>query len=157
MHRSAAILVLLTLTVSAVAGTAVLPLDPGEWLSVGLAVWLARALDAGGIVAETADSPTAPGDLAGMNRAAAADGYDRLLVVNCGYLGDRVTVELFLFDTAGGTLAGFWRGLVNYDALPRELPSGLRALFGDIALPEAGDPAVFLDDRRADFAARFGG
>ncbi|HUT99298.1 MAG TPA: hypothetical protein VM054_09515 [bacterium] len=158
MQRSIAVFALLALAASASgAGTAVFPLDPGEWLSGGLAAWLGRALDAAGYGAEMADPTIAPGDLAGMNRAAAAGGFERLLVVNCGYLGDRVTVELLLFDTAGETLVGSWRGLISYDALQRELPSGLRAIFGDIRLPEAEDPATFLDDRRADFTASLGG
>jgi hypothetical protein len=149
---------LLALAASALGGgTAVFPLDPGEWLSGGLAVWLGRALDAAGCGTELAESGIRPGDLTGMTRAAAADGFEKLLVVNCGYIADRVTVDLFLFDTVGGTLLGSWRGLVSYDALQRELPSGLKAIFGDLPLPEAVDPARFLDDRRADFTARFGG
>jgi len=158
LRRFFAVLALLALTASACgAGTAVFPLDPGEWLSCGLAVWLGRALGAAGSGAGLAESGSRPGDLTGMIRAAAAGGFDRLLVVNCAYIADRVTVDILLFDTAGGTLLGSWRGLVNYDALERELPSGLKAIFGDLPLPEAVDPATFLKDRRADFTARFGG
>ncbi len=158
LQRSTAVLALLILAVSTYGGgTAVFPLDPGEWLSGGLAVWLGRALDAAGYGAELAESGIRPGDLAGMTRTAAAGGFDRLLVVNCGYIADRVTLDLLLIDTAGGTLLGSWRGLVSYDALQRELPSGLNAIFGDLPLPEAVDPATFLEDRRADFTARFGG
>lgn len=158
MQRLTIVFALLVLAVSTYGGgTAVFPLDPGEWLSGGLAVWLGRALDAAGCGAELAESGIRPGDLAGMTRAAGADGFDKLLVVNCGYIADRATVDLLLFDTAGGTLLGSWRGLVNYDALQRELPSGLAALFGDFPLPEAVDPVVFLNNRRADFTARFGG
>ncbi|MCX7021026.1 MAG: hypothetical protein NTW26_01900 [bacterium] len=158
MQRSLAVFVLFAFAASATgAGTAVFPLDPGEWLSGGLSVWLARALDTVWYVAEMADFDTEPGNLAGMNRTAAADGLDRLLVVNCGYLGERVTLELFLFDTGDETLIGFWQGLINYDALPGELPSGLSAVIGDLDLPAVEYPAGFLDDRRADFTAYFGG
>jgi len=135
----------------------VFPLDPGEWLSGGLAVWIARVLDAGEPLAATVAADIPPGDLTGMNRAAAAAGFENLLVGNCGYLGDRVTVELFLFDTEGETLIGFWQGLISYDALQGELPSGLRAVIGDLDLPAVEDPVRFLDDRRADFTAVFGG
>jgi hypothetical protein len=158
LQRTAAVFALFALASAVLGGgTAVAPLDPGEWLSGGLAVWLGRALDNAGRGAAMADPAIAPGDLVGMTRAAAAGGFDRLLVVNCAYLGERVTVDLLLFDTAGGTLLGSWRGLINYDALQRELPSGLAALCGDFPLPGVVDPARFLDDRRADFTARFGG
>jgi hypothetical protein len=150
--------VLLALTATASgAGLAVFPLDPGEWLSGGLAVWIAQALDAGEPLAEMAISDIPPGDLTGMNRTAAALGLDRLLVVNCDYLGDRVTVELFLFNTEEKTLIGFWRGFISYDALQGELPSGLRAVIGDLDLPAVEDPVRFLDDRRADYTTIFGG
>src|SRR4030042_4686093 len=49
LQRFPALFILLALAVSAFGGgTAVLPLAPGEWLSVGLAVWLGPALGAAG-------------------------------------------------------------------------------------------------------------
>ncbi|MCK4594126.1 hypothetical protein KAU45_06450 [bacterium] len=90
-----------------------------------------------------------------MNRAAALLDLDHLLVVNCSYLDARGLTELFLFDTDGGKLIGYWRG--NYDALTVELPAGLARVFGCLAmdLPVQEETLQFLKQRWEDYVRVF--
>jgi hypothetical protein len=138
-------------------GTVALPLDPGEWLSSGVAAWVSRGLGRDGVFGEIASLDIAPGDFRGMIRAAADRDLDRLLVVNCGYLGARVLVEFLLFDTADESLVGYWRGLVNHDALAVELPAGLALVLGHAVgnLAELEQPLQFLESGWEDHAEVF--
>lgn len=139
------------------SGNVALPLDSGEWLSSGLAAWINQELGSEQHFDGIISHDIAAGDLVEMNRVAVLLDLDHLLVVNCSYLDSRVLTELFLFDTDGAELIGYWRGFLDYDALTVELPAGLARIFGCLAtdLPVQEETLQFLKERWEDYVRVF--
>ncbi len=154
MSRFRPVFTLIILATTATgSGIVALPLDFGEWLSTGLAAWINQELGSERQFDEIVSRDIAAGDLIEMNRAAALLDLDLLLVVNCSYLDARVLTELFLFDTDGAELTGYWRGLLNYDALTVELQACLAQVFGCLAtdFPVHDEALQLLKERWEDY------